>query len=132
MMRMDLIEVRDRQVIRHDGESREPRGWRLAHGYDDGWYFCLNDSSNAWSWSHGGTTEDDAMIACIARQEEEEQERKDAMKKGNLTRAEAVLLAGEAAVLAVEDENCEPTGRGGFEGAAQGEYAGRSAARTMG
>jgi hypothetical protein len=43
------------------------------------------------------------------------------MKKGNLTRSEAVAIVGEAAVATAEAENCEPTNRVGYNGAIQGE-----------
>lgn len=41
--------------------------------------------------------------------------------KGNLTREEAVAIIGEEAVAAAERENCEPTGRVGYNGACQGD-----------
>lgn len=43
------------------------------------------------------------------------------MTKGNLSREQAVEIVGEAAVDAVERENCEPTGRVGYNGACQGD-----------
>jgi len=42
------------------------------------------------------------------------------MKHGNLTREEAIAKVGAAAVLAVEANNCEPTGRVGYNGECQG------------
>ena len=41
------------------------------------------------------------------------------MQKGNLTRAQAVEQVGAIAVDAVDATNCEPTGRVGYNGAAQ-------------
>ena len=41
--------------------------------------------------------------------------------KGNLTREQAVTIVGEATVDKVERENCEPTGRVGYNGACQGD-----------
>lgn len=41
--------------------------------------------------------------------------------KGNLTREEAVAIIGEEAVAAAERENCEPTGRVGYNGKCQGD-----------
>ena len=43
------------------------------------------------------------------------------MKKGTLTREQAIEAVGEAAVLAVEAEGCEPTCRVGYNGACQGD-----------
>jgi hypothetical protein len=43
------------------------------------------------------------------------------MRKGNLTRAEAVAIVGEAAVARAEAANCEPTNRVGYNGSIQGE-----------
>lgn len=43
------------------------------------------------------------------------------MKKGNLTRAEAVAIVGEEAVDKAEAANCEPTNRVGYNGAIQGD-----------
>ena len=43
------------------------------------------------------------------------------MKKGNLTREQAVAIVDEAAVDKVERENCEPTNRVGYNGACQGD-----------
>lgn len=41
--------------------------------------------------------------------------------KGSLTREQAVSIVGEDAVKSVERENCEPTGRVGFNGECQGD-----------
>ena len=41
------------------------------------------------------------------------------MQHGELTREQAIKRAGIAAVEAVEAENCEPTGRCGYNGACQ-------------
>ncbi len=43
------------------------------------------------------------------------------MKKGNLTREQAVAIVGEATVNSVESKNCEPTNRVGFNGACQND-----------
>lgn len=43
------------------------------------------------------------------------------MKKGNLKRAEAVAIVGEAAVEKCETVNCEPTNRVGYNGSCQGD-----------
>jgi hypothetical protein len=43
------------------------------------------------------------------------------MKKGNLTREQAVAIVGEAAVAAAEAESCEQTNRVGYNGACQGD-----------
>jgi len=43
------------------------------------------------------------------------------MKKGNLTREEVVGLVGEAAVAAVDNENCDFTNRVGYNGSCQGD-----------
>ncbi len=43
------------------------------------------------------------------------------MKKGNLTRAQAVEICGAAAVAAVESENCDFTNRVGYNGSVQGD-----------
>ena len=43
------------------------------------------------------------------------------MRKGNLTREEAIKIAGEAAVNAVETENCDFTNRVGYNGSCQGD-----------
>lgn len=54
------------------------------------------------------------------------------MQKGNLTRAEAVAIVGEAAVSKAEEANCEPTNRVGYNGACQDddliEWSGSSSA----
>lgn len=41
--------------------------------------------------------------------------------KGNLTREQAVAIVGAEAVEKVGRENCEPTGRVGYNGACQGD-----------
>ena len=41
------------------------------------------------------------------------------MKKGTLSREQAVKLSGLAAVEAVDKENCEPTNRVGYNGSLQ-------------
>jgi len=41
--------------------------------------------------------------------------------KGKLSREQAVELVGEDAVSRVEGMNCEPTNRGGYNGACQGD-----------
>lgn len=43
------------------------------------------------------------------------------MLRGNLTRDQAAAIVGIAAVAAVERENCEPTGRVGYNGACQND-----------
>ena len=43
------------------------------------------------------------------------------MKKGNLTREQAVAIIGESSVSRAESANCEPTGRVGYNGACQGD-----------
>ncbi len=43
------------------------------------------------------------------------------MQKGNLKRAEAVAIVGEAAVARADAANCEPTNRVGYNGACQGD-----------
>lgn len=43
------------------------------------------------------------------------------MKKGNLTREQAIEKVGIKTVEAVEAENCEPTNRIGYNGACQGD-----------
>lgn len=43
------------------------------------------------------------------------------MQKGNLSREQATAIVGEIAVLNVESENCEPTGRCGYNGSCQGD-----------
>jgi len=43
------------------------------------------------------------------------------MKKGNLTREQAVAQVGESAVAKVDAENCEFTNRVGFNGSVQGD-----------
>jgi hypothetical protein len=43
------------------------------------------------------------------------------MKKGNLSREQAIKAAGLAAVRRVESENCEPTNRVGYNGNYQGD-----------
>ena len=48
-------------------------------------------------------------------------EEDDMSTKGNLSREEAVTIIGERAVEAAESENCEPTGRVGYNGATQGD-----------
>ena len=42
-------------------------------------------------------------------------------KKGSLTREQAAAIVGDAAVARVNRENCEPTGRVGYNGACQGD-----------
>ena len=42
-------------------------------------------------------------------------------RKGNLTREQAIEMAGLAAVEKVDAENCEPTNRCGFNGDVQGD-----------
>ena len=44
------------------------------------------------------------------------------MKKGNLSRNQAIQLAGIEAVKAVEAASCEPTNRVGYNGACQGDH----------
>ena len=41
--------------------------------------------------------------------------------KSNITRNQAIEIAGEDAVHALEGVNCQPTGRVGFNGACQGD-----------
>lgn len=41
--------------------------------------------------------------------------------EGEMTRAQAVAQVGENAVAAVERENCEPTGRVGYNGKMHGD-----------
>ena len=41
--------------------------------------------------------------------------------KGNLNRKQAVAIIGEDVVSSAEGENCEPTGRVGYNGACQGD-----------
>lgn len=43
------------------------------------------------------------------------------MKKGNLTREQAIELVGIKAVEAAEAKGCEPTNRVGYNGAMQGD-----------
>ncbi len=43
------------------------------------------------------------------------------MKKGNLSKEQAIQAVGAAAVEAVEKENCEPTGRVGYNGECRGD-----------
>ena len=43
------------------------------------------------------------------------------MRKGALTRDQAIEAVGVAAVEAVERENCEPTNRGGYNGRCNGD-----------
>lgn len=43
------------------------------------------------------------------------------MRKGNLTREQAIELVGEAAVTKVDAENCDFTNRVGFNGSVQGD-----------
>lgn len=43
------------------------------------------------------------------------------MKKGNLTREQAVAIAGETLVAAAEDDNAEYTGRVGYNGSTHGD-----------
>ena len=43
------------------------------------------------------------------------------MKKGSVTREQALAVVGEQAVDAVERKNCEPTNRVGYNGACQGD-----------
>jgi hypothetical protein len=43
------------------------------------------------------------------------------MNKGNLTREQAIAMAGQAAVDKVDAANCEPTGRCGANGICQGD-----------
>ena len=49
------------------------------------------------------------------------QRRKKMTTKGNLTRQQVIELVGEEAVTELEGENCEPTGRVGYNGACQGD-----------
>ena len=43
------------------------------------------------------------------------------MRKGNLTREQAIEQVGEAAVTKVDSENCDFTNRVGFNGSVQGD-----------
>lgn len=43
------------------------------------------------------------------------------MRKGNLTREQAVAIVGEAAVAKVDAERCDFTNRVGFNGSVQGD-----------
>lgn len=43
------------------------------------------------------------------------------MRKGNLTREQAVAIVGEAAVASVENENCDFTNRVGYNGSIRGD-----------
>lgn len=43
------------------------------------------------------------------------------MRKGNLTREQAVAIVGEAAVAKVDAEGCDFTNRVGFNGSVQGD-----------
>ena len=43
------------------------------------------------------------------------------MRKGNLTREQAVAIVGEAAVAKVEDESCDFTNRVGYNGSIQND-----------
>lgn len=43
------------------------------------------------------------------------------MRKGNLTREQAIDLVGEAAVTKVDAENCDFTNRVGYNGSVQGD-----------
>lgn len=47
--------------------------------------------------------------------------RKRIMKKGDLTREQAIELAGVEAVEAAENESCQPTGRVGYNGECQSD-----------
>lgn len=57
------------------------------------------------------------------------------MQKGNLTRAQAVALVGEAAVIAAESDPAEYTNRVGYNGSCQGdplvEFASSAGARDV-
>lgn len=52
------------------------------------------------------------------------------MRHGNLTRDEAIELVGLNAVVAVEDENCEPTSRCQTDGDTDVEFAASVACKT--
>jgi len=43
------------------------------------------------------------------------------MRKGKLTREQAIEQVGLSTVERVENQNCEPTGRVGYNGAVQGD-----------
>ena len=43
------------------------------------------------------------------------------MKKGNLTRDQAIQIVGADAVTAAENESCDYTGRVGYNGSCQGD-----------
>lgn len=43
------------------------------------------------------------------------------MRKGNLTREQAMEIVGDAAVLKVDDKSCDFTNRVGYNGSVQGD-----------
>ena len=61
---------------------------------------------------------DSALLTTAPRDQGQE---KKMTKKGDLTREQAIALVGIEAVERAENENCEPTGRVGYNGSCQGD-----------